>query len=66
VRCPVVLLFITKQAKVLFNFLVLALHFAVILRMVGSSEAGLDTKTLVESSYKTGSKLWAAIREDFL
>jgi hypothetical protein len=31
VRCPVVLPFITKQAKVLFNFLVLAFYFAVIL-----------------------------------
>jgi hypothetical protein len=66
VRCPVTLLFITKQAKVLFDFLVLAFHFAVTLKMVGSSETGLNTKALVESSHKTGSKLWAVIREDLL
>jgi hypothetical protein len=60
-RCLVILPFITKQAKVLFDFLVLAFYFAVTLRMVGSSEAGLDTKALVESSHKTGSKLWASI-----
>jgi hypothetical protein len=66
VRCPVVLPFITKQAKVLFNFLVLAFHFAITLKMVGSSEAGLDTKVLVKSSHETSSKLWAAIREDLL
>jgi hypothetical protein len=58
--------FITKQAKVLFNFLVLAFHFAVTLRMVGSSETGLDTKVLVEGSYEMGSKLQAAIGEDLL
>jgi hypothetical protein len=65
-RCLVVLPFITKQAKVLFNFLVLAFYFAVTLRMVGSSETGLDTKTLVEGSHKTSSKLQASIREDLL
>jgi hypothetical protein len=65
-RCPVVLLFIIKQAKVLFDFLVLALHFAVILRVVGSSEASLNTKALVEGSHKMGSKLWAMIGEDLL
>jgi hypothetical protein len=66
VRCPVVLLFVTKQAKVLFDFLVLVLYFAVTLRMVGSSKAGLDTKALVEGSHETGSKLRAPIREDLL
>jgi hypothetical protein len=65
-RCPVVLPFITKQAKVLFNFLVLALYFAVTLRMVGSSESGFNTKALVEGSHETGSKLQALIREDLL
>jgi hypothetical protein len=64
--CPVVLPFITKQAKVLFDFLVLALYFAVILRMVGSSKASLNTKVLVKSSHEMGSKLWTAIGEDFL
>jgi hypothetical protein len=62
--CPVILPFITKQVKVLFDFLIFAFHFAITLRMVGSSEAGLDTKALVESSHKTSSKLQAAIRED--
>jgi hypothetical protein len=66
VRCPVVLPFITKQAKVLFNFLVLVFHFAVTLRMVGSSEADLNTKALIESSYETSSELWAATGEDLL
>jgi hypothetical protein len=65
-RCPVVLLFITKQAKVLFNFFVLALHFAIILRMIGSSKASFNTKALVEGSHKTGSKLWTPIGEDLL
>jgi hypothetical protein len=65
-RCPVILLFITKQAKVLFDFLVLTLYFAVTLWMVGSSKASLDTKVLVEGSHETGSKLWAPIREDLL
>jgi hypothetical protein len=65
-RCPVVLPFVTKQAKVLFDFLVLALYFAVTLRMVGSSKAGLDTKALVEGSHETGSELRAPIREDLL
>jgi hypothetical protein len=65
-RCPVVLPFITKQAKVLFDFLVLAFYFAVTLWMVDSSKAGLDTKALVEGSHETGSKLRASIREDLL
>jgi hypothetical protein len=65
-RCLVILPFIKKQAKVLFNFLVLALYFAVTLRMVGSSEAGLDTKALIEGSHETGSELRASIREDLL
>jgi hypothetical protein len=46
--------------------LVLAFHFAVNLRMVGSSEAGFNTKVLVKGSYETGSKLQATIREDLL
>jgi hypothetical protein len=50
----------------LFDFLVLALYFAVTLRMVGSSKAGLDTKALVEGSHETGSKLRTLIREDLL
>jgi hypothetical protein len=50
----------------LFDFLVLALYFAITLRMVGSSKAGFDTKALVEGSHKTGSKLRAPIGEDLL
>jgi hypothetical protein len=65
-RCPVILPFVTKQAKVLFNFLVLALYFAVTLRMVSSSKAGLDTKALVEGSHETDSKLRAPIGEALL
>jgi hypothetical protein len=64
-RCPVVLSFITKQTKVLFNFLVLMLYFAITLWMVGSSKAGFDTKAFIESSHETGSKLWTPIQEDF-
>jgi hypothetical protein len=65
-KCLVVLPFITKQAEVLFDFLVLALHFAIILRMVGSSKASLDTKVLIEDSHETDSKLRALIGEDLL
>jgi hypothetical protein len=65
-RCPVVLPFITKQAKVLFDFLVLTLYFAITLWVVGSSKAGLDTKALVEGSHEIGSKLRAPIGEDLL
>jgi hypothetical protein len=66
VRCPVVLLFVTKQAKVLFDFLVLMFYFAVTLWMVGSSKTSLDTKALIEGSHEMGSKLWTPIREDLL
>jgi hypothetical protein len=65
-RCPVVLPFVTKQAKVLFDFLVLTLYFAVTLWMVGSSKAGLDTEALIEGSHETGSELRAPIGEDLL
>jgi hypothetical protein len=65
-RCSVVLPFIVKQVKVLFDFLVLAFHFAIILRMVDRSESSLDTKALVEGSHEIGSELWAAIGEDLL
>jgi hypothetical protein len=65
-RCPVVLPFITKQAKVLFDFLIFVLYFAVTLRMVGSSKAGFDTKALVEGSHEMGSELRAPIGEDLL
>jgi hypothetical protein len=50
----------------LFNFLVLALYFAVTLWIVGSNKASLDTKALVECSHETSSKLQAAIGEDLL
>jgi hypothetical protein len=50
----------------LFDILIFAFHFAIILRMVGSSETGLNTKVLVECSHETGSKLQTAIKEDLL
>jgi hypothetical protein len=50
----------------LLYFLVLALDFAVSFRMIGSSEASLDTKMFVESAYESGRKLGATIGEDFL
>jgi hypothetical protein len=65
-RCLVVLPFITKQMKVLFNFLVFAFYFAITLWMVGSSKTSLNIKALVESFHETGSKLRAPIREDLL
>jgi hypothetical protein len=65
VRCPVILPFITKQTKVLFNFLIFVFYLAITLKMTGSSETGFDIKVLVEGSYKTSSKLWATIREEF-
>jgi hypothetical protein len=48
----------------LFDFLVLALYFAITLRMVGSSETGLNIKALVKGFHEMGSKLQAVIRED--
>jgi hypothetical protein len=63
---PVFLTFVTEETKVLLYFLILALHFAISFRMIGSSEAGLNTKTFIESTHKTGRKLRAAIGEDFL
>jgi hypothetical protein len=50
----------------LFDFLVLAFYFAVTLRIVGSSKAGLNTKAFVEGSHEIGSKLQASIGEDLL
>jgi hypothetical protein len=46
--------------------LILALDFAIIFRVIGSSEASFDTKMSVESMHESGCKLGAAIREDFL
>jgi hypothetical protein len=63
---PVFLIFVTEETEVLFYFLVLALNFAVSFGMIGSSEAGLDIKTPVESTHELGRKLRTAIREDFL
>jgi hypothetical protein len=57
---------VTEETKVLLNFLVLALNFAITFRMVGSSEAGFNTKTFIESMHELGHKLGTAIREDFL
>jgi hypothetical protein len=41
-------------------------YFAIVLWMVGSSKTSFDTKALVKGSYKTSSKLRAAIGEDLL
>jgi hypothetical protein len=65
-RCPVILPFITKQTKVLFDFLILTFYFAITLWMVGSSKTGLNTKALIEGSHETGSKLQTPIGEDLL
>jgi hypothetical protein len=48
------LTFVTEKTKVLLHFLVFVVNFAVTLRMVGSSETGLNTKMLVESTHKAG------------
>lgn len=59
-------MFVTKQTKVLFSLLVLAFHLAITLYMVGSSEADLNIKALVEGSHEMNGKLWAAVGEDLL
>jgi hypothetical protein len=63
---PVLLTLVTEETKVLLNFLILALNFAVIFRMVGSSEASFNTKMLVESTHELSCKLGTTIGEDFL
>jgi hypothetical protein len=63
---PVFLSFVIEEAEVLFYFLVLTLDFAISFRMIGSSETGFDTKTLVESTHESGRKLRTTIGEDFL
>jgi hypothetical protein len=63
---PVFLTFVTEETKVLFYFLVLALDFTVSFGVVGSNEASFDTKTLIESTHKSGRKLRTAIRNNFL
>jgi hypothetical protein len=62
----VFLMFVTEETEILLYFLVLALNFAISFRMIGSSEASLDTKTFVESVHELDRKLKTAIREDFL
>jgi hypothetical protein len=63
---PVFLTFVAEKTKVLLYFLVLMLDFAITFRMIGSSEASLNTKMFVESTHKSGRKLETAIGEDFL
>jgi hypothetical protein len=63
---PVFLTFVTKESKVLLYFLVFMLNFAITFRVIDSSEASFDTKTLVESIHKLGCKLQTTIGEDFL
>jgi hypothetical protein len=57
---------VTEETKVLLNFLVFAFDFTVTFRVVGSSKASFNTKTLVESLYELGCELGTTIREDFL
>jgi hypothetical protein len=63
---PIFLTLVTEEMKILLYFLVFALNFAVSFRMIGSSEASLNTKTFIESTHKLSRKLRTAIREDFL
>jgi hypothetical protein len=63
---PVFLTFVTEETEVLLYFLVLALDFAISFEMIGSSEAGFNTKTLIESMHESGCKLRTTIGEDFL
>jgi hypothetical protein len=62
---PVFLMLVTEETKVLLNFLVLVLNFAVTFRVVGSSEAGLNTKSFVESTHELDRELGTMIGEDF-
>jgi hypothetical protein len=62
----VFLTLVTEETKVLLYFLVFALNFTVSFRMIDSSEASVDTKTLVESAHESGCKLRIAIGEYFL
>jgi hypothetical protein len=63
---PIFLMFVIEKTKILLNFLIHALDFAISFRVIGSSEASFNTKLFVESMHKLGCKLQAAIREDFL
>jgi hypothetical protein len=63
---PVFLIFVTEETKVLLDFLVLALNFAITFKMIGSGEAGFDTKTFVESTHESGRKLRTTIGKNFL
>jgi hypothetical protein len=62
----VLLMVVTKEAYILFNFLVLTLGLALIFRILGNSEANLDSKVFIESAHELGCKLWSAVGEDFL
>jgi hypothetical protein len=62
----VFLTFVIEEMKILLNFLVLALDFAVTFGMVGSCEASSNTKTFIESMHELGRELGTTIREDFL
>ena len=54
---PVRLTFVGEHPKVLLDILVFVLDFAIALRVIGSSQAGLDTETFVECAHKPGGKL---------
>lgn len=60
------LILVSEHLKVLLDILVLALNFAIALGVIGSSQASLNSKTLVEGAHKSSSKLWTMIGEDLL
>jgi hypothetical protein len=54
---PIFLMFVTEKTKVLLNFLIIVLNFAITLEMIGSSETSLNITMLVEYIHKLGHKL---------
>ena len=58
---PVVLLVIAEHAEVGFDFLVLALDFAIALWMVGGGQPDSDAEPLQKGSHESGGKLGTTI-----
>ena len=58
---PVVLLVIAEHAEVGFDFLVLALDFAIALWVIGGGQLDSDTEPLEEGSHEPGGKLGTTI-----
>ena len=59
---PVVLVLITEDAKILFNFLIHTFGFTIALWVVSRSETCFNAEVLIQGSHETCSKLQAAIR----